>query len=118
LPAQNPSHALSGQIPVTHPRCIAIHVTDIEKAAAFYGEVLGFKLVSRTADQLEYDSGTFLLYVNLSACRSAPIPSLSVSDIASARQTLTDAGCEIVEDRGGSLYFRDPFGAVFDVIEE
>lgn len=99
-------------------RCIAIHVTDLVKAAAFYGEVLGFRLLSRTIDQLEYDTGVFLLYVNQSSEPLSPIPSLSVPNIAAARQRLIAAGCTIVEDRGGSLYFRDPLGAVFDVIEE
>ena len=99
-------------------RCIAIHVTDLEKAAAFYGEVLGFRLLSRTVDQLEYDTGVLLLYVNRSPEPLSPIPSLSVPDIGAARQRLIAAGCVIVEDRGGSLYFRDPLGAVFDVIEE
>ena len=99
-------------------RCIAIHVTDLKNAAAFYGGVLGFKLLSGTADQLEYDTGVLLLYVNRSTGPSSPIPSLSVADIAPAKRRLTAAGCAIIEDRGGSLYFRDPFGAVFDVIEE
>ena len=99
-------------------RCVAIHVTNLKKTAAFYGDVLGFKLLSSTADQLEYDTGALLLYVNRSVKPSSPIPSLSAGNIAAARQRLTSAGCAIVEDRGGSLYFRDPFGAVFDIIEE
>jgi hypothetical protein len=99
-------------------RCIAIHVNDLDKAARFYGDVLGFRQVSRTADQLEYDTGVLLLYVNRSSEQLSPIPSLSVSNIASAKECLIKSGCTIIEDRGGSLYFRDPFGSVFDVIEE
>jgi catechol 2,3-dioxygenase-like lactoylglutathione lyase family enzyme len=104
--------------PFRSNRCIAIHVADLEQATAFYGDVLGFRLLSRSIDQLEYDTGVLLLYVNRSAEAFSPIPSLSVPDIASAKQRLKAAGCAIIDDRGGSLYFRDPFGAVFDVIEE
>ena len=99
-------------------RCIAVHVPDLEKAAAFYGGTLGFKLLNRTSDYLEYDTGTLRLYVNRSKESLPPIPSFSVADIKAAKKRLTDAGCTIVEDRGGSLYFRDPFGFTFDVVEE
>jgi catechol 2,3-dioxygenase-like lactoylglutathione lyase family enzyme len=99
-------------------RCIAVHVTDLDRAAAFYGNAMGFPLLSRTNDQLEYDTGVLRLYVNRSAESSAPIPSFSVSDIAAAKRRLLESGCTIIDDRGGSLYFKDPFGAVFDVVED
>ena len=35
-----------------------------------------------------------------------------------ARRLLKGARCKIVVDRGSSLYFQDPFGNVFDVIED
>jgi hypothetical protein len=31
---------------------------------------------------------------------------------------LKENGCRIVTDWGGAIYFRDPFGVVFDVIED
>lgn len=41
----------------------AIHVTDLGKAEDFYGNVLGFWLLKRTAKRLVYDTGKITLYV-------------------------------------------------------
>jgi catechol-2,3-dioxygenase len=98
--------------------CIAIHLTSLAKAERFYSDVLGFKLKSKTRTCLEYDTGQFLLYLNRSQKAQPPTPSFSVKSIAKAKRLLRGARCQIVVDRGSSLYFRDPFGNVFDVIEE
>ena len=49
-----------------------------------------------------------------------PVASMDVSNVAAAKRHLVAAGCEIVresaEDR--ALYFKDPFGVVWDVIEK
>jgi catechol-2,3-dioxygenase len=98
--------------------CIALHLTSLAKAERFYSDVLGFKLKSKTRTCLEYDTGHFLLYLNRSARPQPPTPSFSVKSVAKARRLLKGARCQIVADRGSSLYFRDPFGNVFDVIED
>jgi catechol-2,3-dioxygenase len=98
--------------------CLAIHLTSLAKAERFYSDVLGFKLKSKTRTSLEYDTGTFLLYLNRSTKAQPPTPSFSVKSIAKAKRLLKGARCQIVVDRGSSLYFRDPFGNIFDVIEE
>jgi catechol-2,3-dioxygenase len=98
--------------------CVAIHLTSLAKAERFYSDVLGFKLKSKTRTCLEYDTGCFLLYLNRSAKAQPPTPSFSVKNIAKARRLLKGARCQILVDRGSSLYFRDPFGNVFDVIED
>jgi catechol 2,3-dioxygenase-like lactoylglutathione lyase family enzyme len=98
--------------------CVAIHLTSLAKAERFYSDVLGFKLKSKTRTCLEYDTGHFMLYLNRSAKAQPPTPSFSVRSIAKAKRLLKGARCQIVVDRGSSLYFRDPFGNVFDVIED
>jgi catechol-2,3-dioxygenase len=98
--------------------CVAIHLPSLARAERFYSDVLGFKLKSKSRAFLEYDTGHFLLYVNRSPKAQPPTPSFSVKSIAKARRLLKGARCEIVVDRGSSLYFRDPFGNVFDVIED
>jgi catechol-2,3-dioxygenase len=98
--------------------CIAIHLTSLAKAERFYSDVLGFKLKSKTRTSLEYDTGNFLLYLNRSTKAQPPTPSFSVKSIAKAKKLLKGARCQIVVDRGASLYFRDPFGNIFDVIED
>jgi len=98
--------------------CVAIHLRTLAKAERFYSDVMGFKLKSKTRTCLEYDTGSLMLYVNRSSKAQPPTPSFSVRSIARARKLLKGARCEIVVDRGSSLYFRDPFGNVFDVIED
>ena len=96
--------------------CVAIHLRSLAKAERFYSGVLGFKLRSKGRNYLEYDTGNFLLYINRSTQAQAPTPSFDVGDVAKAKCALQEAGCKIVVDRGGSFYFRDPFGNIFDVV--
>jgi catechol 2,3-dioxygenase-like lactoylglutathione lyase family enzyme len=99
---------------------IAIHVPDLAKAEAFYGDVLGFRLVAKSADQLEFDTGELRLFVNRDAeALRSYIPSLDVSDYAAARHHLEAAGCKTVSagSHSGAVYFQDPFGLIFDIIE-
>jgi catechol-2,3-dioxygenase len=98
--------------------CVAIHLTSLAKAERFYSDVLGFKLKSKTRTTLEYDTGNFMLYLNRSSKAQPPTPSFSVKSIAKAKRLLKGARCQIIVDRGSSLYFRDPFGNIFDVIED
>jgi catechol 2,3-dioxygenase-like lactoylglutathione lyase family enzyme len=95
-------------------------VPDLAWAEAFYAGVLGFRLLARSADQLEFDTGALRLYVNrdLEALRPY-IPSLDVPDYAAARRHLEEAGCQLVSagSHSGAVYFQDPFGLVFDIIE-
>ena len=99
---------------------IAIHVPDLARAEAFYAGVLGFRLVARSADQLEFDTGALRLYVNRDPQTVIPyIPSLDVVDYPAARRHLEAAGCKLVSAgaHSGAVYFQDPFGLVFDIIE-
>ena len=98
--------------------CVSVHLPDLRKAEAFYSGVLGFRLLSKTASQLEYDTGRFLLFVNKGAKARPPIPSFTVINAAAAKSHLESNGCEVIEDRKGGLYFKDPFGMVYDVIED
>jgi catechol 2,3-dioxygenase-like lactoylglutathione lyase family enzyme len=98
--------------------CVAIHLKSLAKAERFYSDVMGFKLKSKTRTCLEYDTGTLRLYINRSTANQPPTPSFSVKSIGKARRLLKGARCEIVVDRESSFYFRDPFGNVFDVVED
>ncbi len=98
--------------------CIALHLTSLAKAERFYSDILGFKLKSKTRTCLEYDTGHFRLFLNRSTKAQPPTPSFGVKSIARARKLLKGARCQIVVDRGSSFYFRDPFGNIFDVVED
>jgi catechol 2,3-dioxygenase-like lactoylglutathione lyase family enzyme len=97
--------------------CVAIHLTDITAAETFYTNVMKFKLLSRSDTYLEYDTGHFLLYVNRDLNTQPPIPSFTVKDIKAARQSLLENGCIILREDQNSLYFRDPFGITYDIVE-
>jgi catechol 2,3-dioxygenase-like lactoylglutathione lyase family enzyme len=96
---------------------IAVHVSDLAQAEAFYGDVLGFRLVSKSDEHLEYDSGALRLYINCCEPGSSFIPSLDVNDLQGASQYLQNAGCTLIPLPGGGMYVRDPFGLLIDLIE-
>ena len=100
-------------------REMAIHVADLARAEAFYGKLLGFRLVRRSLDQLEFDTGELRLYVNRDASNPISyIPSFDVEDYHEARGFLEAAGCKVRFAGEQSVpYFEDPFGFVFDIIE-
>ncbi|HYP15857.1 MAG TPA: VOC family protein [Opitutus sp.] len=96
---------------------MAVHLPDLKRAEAFYSGVLGFRLLAKTGAQLEYDTGRFVLYVNKSDRPLPPMPSFTVIDARAAKDFLEQNGCEILQDRGGSLQIKYPFGFDFDVLE-
>lgn len=99
-------------------RDIAVSVTDLASAERFYGGVLGFKLERKTSEQLVYDAGHFTLYISEDEKAHLPVPSFTVENLREAKAYLVEHGAEIVSERKSSLYFRDPFGIVYDIIEE
>ncbi len=97
---------------------VAIHVPDLDAARAFYVDVLGFRLVTMSADYLEVDSGALRIYVNRDEDNLISfIPSFDVPDLAAAKDHLASAGCDTVQLASGGVYFKDPFGLVFDIIQ-
>jgi hypothetical protein len=96
---------------------VAIHLVDITAAENFYTNVMKFRLLARSDSRLEYDTGHFLLYVNRDLNTQPPIPSFTVKDIRIARKFLLENGCAILREDEISLYFRDPFGITYDLIE-
>jgi catechol 2,3-dioxygenase-like lactoylglutathione lyase family enzyme len=110
-------HEPTGQL--RSNREIAIHVPDLARAEAFYGTVLGFRLVRRSLDQLEFDTGELRLYINRDSTNLISfIPSFDVEDYHDARRFLEAAGCKLRFAGEQSVpYFEDPFGFIFDIIE-
>ena len=97
---------------------VAVELPDLRKAEAFYTGVMNFRLLSKTATRLEYDTGRFTLCINKAAKIRPPMPSFTVINAKEAKQHLEENGCEIIADRGDSLYFKDPFGLVYDLVQD
>ena len=97
----------------------AIHVTDLDRADAFYGSVLGFRRLSRDSEQIVFDTGVVRLYVNKDTRVVSFIPALEVPGYEEAKKHLVQSGCTIVNEFPGhkALYFTDPFGITIDIIE-
>jgi catechol 2,3-dioxygenase-like lactoylglutathione lyase family enzyme len=99
---------------------VAIQVPDLARAEAFYAGVLGFRLIARDEESLEFETGALRLYVNRDpAVMRSFVPSFDVSDAAAARRLLEAAGCTAVPmgTNTPGVYIQDPFGFTFDIIQ-
>ncbi len=96
---------------------VDVYVSDLAKAEEFYEDVLGFRLVSKSKDHLEYDSGALRLYIHCGDPFPLFIPSLDVNDLAGACKYLENAGCTLIPLPRGGMYVRDPFGFLFELME-
>ncbi len=98
--------------------CIAIKVSELDKAEKFYSGLLGFTLKSKSEKTLEYDTGHLMLYVEKSDISQPPVPSISVANAEEAKELLINNGCKIVSEFKGGFWFNDPFGITYDVIQQ
>lgn len=97
----------------------AIHVPDLDKALAFYHDVLGFELLEQSETSLVFNTGTITLYIVLDTQEVISyIPALKVQSFEKATAYLKSHDVKLRRDNGRTAYFQDPFGIVFDVIEE
>ncbi len=97
---------------------VAVELPDLRKAETFYSGVMNFRLIDKTATHLEYDTGRFVLHINKAAVTRPPMPRFSVINTREAKQHLEQNGCEIITDHGDSLHFKDPFGLVYDLVQD
>lgn len=110
--------AAAAQVAFRSNNEIAIHVPDLTKAEAFYTGVLGCRVLAKTEDHLELETGALRLYVTQDAdSLRSYIPSFDVPDLDAAKAHLKTAGCSTIPLPSGGVYFQDPFGFAFDLIE-
>ena len=100
----------------TGSRDIAVTVGSLEKSRVFYENVLGFTPKKIEEKLVVYDTGSITLYVQEME-RHPPVPSFTVENLALARTHLEANGCEVTKEWNRSLYFRDPDGNIWDIIE-
>lgn len=99
-------------------RAICINVTDMGKAKEFYGNFMGFKLIEEKENQLVYETGNLVLYVDKGDEACLPVPSFTVKDFTKAKEHLINNGCSILREGKNWLWFKDPFGMIYDIIQE
>jgi len=98
-------------------RDMAVGVADLKTAIQFYEDTLGFKPVQIEPGLRVYDIGHITLYVEQGEPHP-PVPSFTVEGLSEARKHLVMNGCNILVERDNSLYFRDPTGNIWDIIED
>jgi catechol 2,3-dioxygenase-like lactoylglutathione lyase family enzyme len=99
-------------------RAVEINVTDIAKAKEFYGNVMRFKLIVEKENQLVFETGNFVLYVDKGVSACLPVPSYTVKNFTEAKELLLNNGCSIVREGKNWLWFKDPFGMIYDIIKQ
>ena len=99
-------------------RDVICRARDLGAVKAYYGGELGFPIVLDTDSMVGFDTGAVTLYYERGEPGS-PVFEFFVDDLGAAKNRLTSAGCEIVEEDAAlpRLYLRDRFGLVFNVTE-
>lgn len=97
-------------------RDIAVGVKNLETALKFYEDTLGFKPLEVSPMRRVYNTGYFTLYIEEGEPHP-PVPSLTVEKITEAKAYLLEKGCRILIEHEKSIYFSDPMGNVWDIIE-
>jgi catechol 2,3-dioxygenase-like lactoylglutathione lyase family enzyme len=99
-------------------RDVICRARDLGAVKAYYGGELGFPIVLDTDSIVGFDTGAVTLYYERGEPGS-PVFEFFVDDLGAAKNRLTSAGCEIVEEDAAlpRLYLRDRFGLVFNITE-
>ncbi len=99
---------------------IAIYVKDLDRAKAFYIDILGFQEIPSSERWVELKSGPNSLFLIQSDTESGAVHELFVDDLETARKDLIAQGCEILRwmGKGNDCYVKDPFGVLFNIWEK
>ena len=114
----------------------ALYVDDLDRAEAFYRDILGMELIGKEAGRHVFfraGQGVLLLFNPKTTLKEGPFPShgtngsghaalgISTSSLDAWRKRLSEHGVEIEKEvtwpKGGtSLYFRDPAGNSVELV--
>ena len=117
---------------ISHIGQVAIHVQDVERATAFYRDVLGLEHLFSAPPGLSFFRCGEVRLMLARPERSAPTPSsvlyYAVEDVTAAHRTLSAAGADVVsaphiihrtaEMELWMAFFRDGEGNTFGVMNE
>lgn len=97
-------------------RDVAVGVENLTDAIKFFEDTLGFKPTKIEKGLRVYDTMQFTFYIKEGDIHP-PILSFTVEDLNNAKEYLINNRCNILVERENSLYFRDPTGQIWDIIE-
>ena len=99
-------------------RDVAIEVSNLTTARAFYVDGLGLRLCSESETHVEVDAGALRLWIKIAPRAKTFMPSFDVADAALARTAVERAGGRVISghDSPDGFVFEDPFGLAVDVI--
>lgn len=96
---------------------VAFGVLNMHEAAAFYENVMGFKVVLKTDDWIQLKAGVINLFLVEDSVR-VPTFELVASDVSTVTEYLEHHGCMIDEgmtEDAGQPVVRDPYGYLWVV---
>jgi predicted enzyme related to lactoylglutathione lyase len=98
-------------------RDVIVRTEDFAAAVQFYEHVLGFPVTMRRDNIVGFETGAIQLFIERGSPAHGPVFEMRVQDIATARERLVAAGCDVVEDNPQipRCYMRDRFGVVFNL---
>jgi len=99
---------------------IGVQVTDVEKAATFYREIMGMHILMQRKNEAEMICGDTVFHMEKSTGRKTFFD-FKVDNLEEAKARLERAGCNLLEtscDQGKSYLVSDPFGLKFHMFQE
>jgi predicted enzyme related to lactoylglutathione lyase len=97
-------------------RDVIIRTSAWAEATEFYSSILGLPVTQRSATLMDFETGSFCLYVEKGK-EHGPVFDFLVSDVQAQKRRLVAAGCTVLEENASipRCYIRDPFGLVFNI---
>ena len=95
---------------------ILIQAEDIQKAAAFYVDQLGFIVTGESDGMISLHGSHINLFIEHGPALG-PVLEVTVKDVDEAKARLVAQGCEIVKDEPEfpRCYVKDPFGLIYNL---
>jgi hypothetical protein len=95
---------------------ILIQAPDPEQAARFYVDQLGFSITGTDPNMISLHGKKINLFIE-GGPALGPVLEVTVRNVAEARRSLVDHGCEVVKDEPEfpRCYLRDPYGLIYNL---
>lgn len=95
---------------------ILIQSEDIDKAAAFYVNQLGFEITGTADNMISLHGPKINLFIERGPALG-PVFEITVANVEQAKAQLTKNGCKIVKDEPDfpRCYVKDPFGLIYNL---